>query len=91
MTVKQTDAPPSSLHQWLVSLVKDSRRSQADLAFEAHLSQKHVSDMLTGKADGSLEAWSRLLDAAGVHLPGEELASVHPIGDHYRAGLGGGQ
>lgn len=56
----------SPLHVWLVGAVKGSGRLQVDLARETGMSEKHVSEMLTGAAEGSLTAWSALLVAAGV-------------------------
>lgn len=41
-------------------------RSQVLIARDSGMSEKHVSQMLTGKVDGSLKAWQRMLDAAGL-------------------------
>lgn len=41
-------------------------RPQVLIARDSGLSEKHVSQMLTGKVDGSLKAWQRMLDAAGL-------------------------
>ena len=40
--------------------------TQAELARLAGFSQKHVSQMLTGKATGTVEAWDRLAEALGT-------------------------
>lgn len=49
----------------------------------AGFSEKHVSQMLTGKVDGSLRAWQRMLDAAGLSVrvdvytaPGEAVTEA---------------
>jgi transcriptional regulator with XRE-family HTH domain len=52
--------------------------SQQDLARTVGVSEKHLSEMLSGKAAGSMELWQRLLDA----LDGAQwrLSSVNPQG-----------
>ncbi|WP_269304884.1 helix-turn-helix domain-containing protein [Aeromicrobium sp. HA] len=40
--------------------------SQADAAAYLNVSQKHLSQMLTGKVDGSLSMWQRLLEFVDV-------------------------
>lgn len=42
--------------------------TQTQLARAAGLTEKHVSQMMTGRAVGSLAAWQSLMDAAGVTL-----------------------
>lgn len=54
----------TGLHSFLVDLVDAGGRSQRLIAREAGFSEKHVSQMLTGKVDGSLTAWGKLLHAA---------------------------
>lgn len=53
----------------LLELLADAiieSQPQRVTARRAGLSEKHVSQMLTGKVDGSLAAWQRMLDAAGL-------------------------
>jgi len=54
---------------WLASEIKAglARKgwSQADLAFAAGLSEKHLSQMLTGKVDGALSMWQHLIRSLG--------------------------
>lgn len=45
-----------------------SGQSQAALARKVGLSQKHVSQMMTGRVVGSLRSWQALADAAGVRV-----------------------
>jgi hypothetical protein len=65
----EKDAPPMlEVQRFLVSLVLGGGRAQVLLARDAGLSEKHVSQMLTGKAMGTLDAWQGLLNAAGIVL-----------------------
>lgn len=61
---------------------------QSKLAEAAGLSQKHVSQMLTGKTMGSFDCWQRLADALGVEFfvglapaPSDGGAAVTPTYD----------
>lgn len=54
----------AGLHATLSDLVDEAGHTQAFLARRAGYSEKHVSQMLTGKVDGTLTAWSRLIAAA---------------------------
>lgn len=45
--------------------------SQRALAEEVGISQKHLSQMLNGRAKGSLSLWSRLLGALDDPLVGD--------------------
>jgi transcriptional regulator with XRE-family HTH domain len=45
-------------------------RSQADLAQTVGISQKHLSQMMNGKAQGTLEMWQQLLEAVGSPFVG---------------------
>ena len=36
------------------------------LADRAGISRKHLSELVTGRAEGSLTAWQALLDALGI-------------------------
>lgn len=51
-------------------------RAQNMVARDAGLSEKHVSQMLTGKVVGSLDSWQRMLDAAGVTLRIEVISEL---------------
>lgn len=57
------------LQAWLVGRVKEGLReqgwTQARLAAEAGITQKHLSQMLTGATEGSLTKWSTLLSRIG--------------------------
>lgn len=49
-------------------LRRDAHRAgipQAELAARSGLTQKHVSQILTGKADGSFETWEKLAEVLG--------------------------
>lgn len=56
----------SDLRAELASRVRDGMTengwNQADLAFAANLSEKHLSQMLTGRVDGALSMWQHLLN-----------------------------
>ena len=54
----------SPLQVWLTGLVRRSEVSQRDLAMKSGMSEKHVSQMLNGRVEGSVSAWSKLLVAA---------------------------
>ena len=60
----------AGLHAELVRRVKDAMTAagwnQADLAFAANVSTKHLSQMLTGRVDGTLTMWQHLLDTLPV-------------------------
>lgn len=58
----------SGLQEWLVGIVRDSGKSQAWISEEVGITQKHMSQIMTGKAEGSLRLWSDILDAVGVHI-----------------------
>jgi transcriptional regulator with XRE-family HTH domain len=53
-----TVAESCALREWLLT--------QVDMAKEAGISQKHLSQILTGKVTGSLELWDFLLLSVGV-------------------------
>lgn len=54
------------LRESLAAAVRSTGRAQVLLARDTGLSEKHVSQMLTGRVTGSLEAWEDLLAAANV-------------------------
>jgi hypothetical protein len=56
----------TALQQSLATTVLSAGKSQAWLAAETGYTEKHISQMMRGKEEGSLTAWQRLLDAAGV-------------------------
>lgn len=46
-------------------------RTQGSLARQVGITQKHLSQMLTGRVTGSVAMWDRLFDAlACPHIPG---------------------
>ena len=61
--------PTCTFHALLMAEVKaglsEMRLPQAWLAHKAGYSEKHVSQMLTGQAEGSLVAWEALLAVVG--------------------------
>lgn len=61
--------------------IGESGRTQRLLARDAGLSEKHVSQMMTGRVDGSLQAWQALLVAAGLTVRVELRAVLAaPVG-----------
>ena len=66
--------PSSDLQRYLAATVRAAARNrgwpQARVALEAGLSQKHLSQVLTGRAEGSLQMWDRLLKSVGAWPPG---------------------
>jgi hypothetical protein len=64
----------SDLATFLAGLIRETRIPQRDLAATTGFSEKHVSCMMRA-GEGSLDGWDRLLHAAGVVLPGQEVAS----------------
>lgn len=58
----------TDLHQMLARLVEQSGVPQVELARRTGYSAKHVNQMLRGQNEGTLTAWQKLLDAAGVRL-----------------------
>lgn len=70
-TQHRADRPASMcpIQQMLVSLIRSSGVTQASLAAATGISEKHMSYLMTGRAEGSLSLWSALLEAGGVHLP----------------------
>ena len=53
-----------TVQEELIARVRESGFLQKDLAAVSGMSEKHVSQMLTGKVMGSLEAWQKLLRAS---------------------------
>jgi len=69
--------------QLVTALRFDMRRrgwNQADLAFAANISEKHLSQLMTGKQEGTLTMWQHLFDTCAADgqsrpLPREQRAS----------------
>lgn len=61
-----TDLCMTNLQTFLSAAIRASGWPQAHLAESAGMSAKHVSQMLTGRVEGTLTAWQSLLDAAEV-------------------------
>lgn len=57
-----------ALQRVLIDRVLRAERAQVLLARDSGLSAKHVNQLLLGRAEGSLSAWTALLLAAGVDL-----------------------
>jgi DNA-binding phage protein len=53
----------------LVDLVRHTRTQQREIARKAGISEKHLSQMLNGHAEGTLTVWQAVLDAAGLTIP----------------------
>lgn len=68
MSTVVTTAGLDSLLDALSVAIGRSGRTQKELAAEVGLSEKHVSQMMTGRADGALRSWQALLDAAGLRV-----------------------
>lgn len=68
------------LQLWLITLTRDGMTqrgmSQRDLARVLGISEKHVSELLNGKSQGTLDLWSLVLVSLGVSL-GQPVPSVH--------------
>lgn len=68
----------SELQGWLVEWVDwglaERDITQRQLASEAGISQKHLSEIMNGWQSGSLELWDRLLALGGVR----DQALGHP-------------
>lgn len=47
--------------------------SQADLAYAAGVSTKHLSQMLNGRVEGTLSTWQHLLDVVDPPPPNIDL------------------
>lgn len=62
------DDEVTHLQVFLAGLVLSGGKSQVLLAERSELSTKHVNAMLMGRCEGTLSAWQRLLDAAGVTI-----------------------
>lgn len=54
------------LQVFLRDLVRTGGVQQRELAQRTGLSEKHISQMMTGRTHGSLATWQLLLDAAEV-------------------------
>jgi transcriptional regulator with XRE-family HTH domain len=57
-------ASSTRLQQVLIAYVKGHGVPQVALAHRSGLTEKHVSQMLSGKAAGTMESWDRLIRAA---------------------------
>ena len=72
-----TEAP--TVHEFLVSMVKRRMEqdglTQVEVATGLGISQKHLSQMLSGKVNGTIDMWQRLLDYLGTGV-GERLSEV---------------
>lgn len=82
----------TALHRQLAEGIRarldELGRPQAWLAGEVGFSQKHVSMMLTGLADGSFEAWDRMAAAVGSTIALCLTPAMHSSGE--QSGKGGG-
>jgi predicted XRE-type DNA-binding protein len=65
------------LVELLLSELRLQGVSQAWLADQAGITQKHVSQIMTGRADGSFALWDRMFSALDV-APVVDLRDVEP-------------
>lgn len=63
MNARPTPEEMSPLQEWLINCIRQKKVRQVHLAELSGLSEKHISQMLTGRVGGSLDAWSILLAA----------------------------
>lgn len=63
---KQMVGLQTALAQTVVDALKATGTSQADLAASLGVSEKHVSQMLTGTSPGSLAMWNLMLFTLGA-------------------------
>lgn len=64
-----------ALRTAILDTLHDRDMTQHALADMACMSEKHVCQMLTGKARGSLEAWDTLFAALGLQLELQVIAT----------------
>jgi transcriptional regulator with XRE-family HTH domain len=62
------------LQSMLSALVRRAHVPQARIAEQAGVSEKHLSQMVAGRVEGTLTMWQAVLDAAGAPLPNEASA-----------------
>jgi len=59
-----------TLQDWVVYQViagmKSNGMIQVQLANKVGISEKHLSQLLTGKVEGSISMWNKLLTAVGI-------------------------
>lgn len=59
----------TTLQTYLAALVRSAGVPQVEIAEKIGVSEKHLSQMLNGRVEGTLSMWQSVLDAAGVRLP----------------------
>ena len=59
----------TDLQRWLTDRVRESPMNQREIAEAVGITQKHLSQLMTGRQEGSLTMWQRILDVIGVRLP----------------------
>jgi DNA-binding phage protein len=59
----------TTLQAYLSALVRSTGVLQVEIAEKVGVSEKHLSQMLNGRVEGTLSMWQSVLDAAGVRLP----------------------
>ena len=68
----ESEQPALRLQAMMADLVRGGlyrkHWNQADLAMAAGISRKHLSCMLSGRSQGSLEVWERLLEVVDCPL-----------------------
>lgn len=68
------DAPGASLKAAIRAELEASGESQRDLAERTGLSEKHVSQVLTGTITGSFDVLTRMAEAVGLSVSIERKA-----------------
>jgi transcriptional regulator with XRE-family HTH domain len=58
----------TELQALLVHLVRSTGIRQRTICGRVGITEKHLSEMLNGRTEGTLKTWQAVLDAAGVSL-----------------------
>ena len=58
----------TDLQRWLAGFVRESPLTQTEIAERVGITQKHLSGLMTGRSEGSLTMWQKILDTIGVQL-----------------------
>jgi hypothetical protein len=62
----------------LVRAVKECGMTAKELSVSSGLSQSHISHMLSGREEGSIRAWSKLLAAGGIQVGTRRAIAPEP-------------
>ena len=61
----------TDLQQWLTERVRESPMNQREIAEAVGITQKHMTALMRGHAEGTLTTWQEILDVIGARLPAE--------------------